>query len=120
ANGSAGDSPAATTAAAAVKLAVELAAPARLGKTTLHPYRIAVKELRNVLQLATGGARHALVDDLGEVKDAIGEWHDWQELIEIAGKALRHGPRCPLMSEIRNTTERSFERALRRTERLRK
>src|SRR5205085_4658295 len=45
ANGSAGDSPAATTAAAAVKLAVELAAPARLGKTTLHPYRIAVKEL---------------------------------------------------------------------------
>ena len=40
--------------ATAVKLAVQLAAPKRLGTDTLHPYRLKVKELLYVLQLAAG------------------------------------------------------------------
>ena len=39
-----------------------------------------------MLQLA-GGATPRFVDDLGKVKDAIGEWHDWEELASIARPA---------------------------------
>src|SRR5262249_29531052 len=39
--------------ATALKLSVDLAAPATLSRKTLHPYRLKVKDLRSVLQMAT-------------------------------------------------------------------
>ena len=67
--------------ASALTLLTRLAKPARLGKTNLHSYRLEVKELRNLLQLAEEYDRQEFVRQLGEVKDAIGEWHDWEELV---------------------------------------
>src|SRR5438552_5436542 len=54
----------ANVAGLAVKLSTELASPAGLNKRNLHPYRLKVKELRNVLQMgrqrrSTGVHRHA-------------------------------------------------------------
>jgi CHAD domain-containing protein len=58
----------------ALKLSGEVAGWPRLTTQNLHPFRLKVKELRNVLKMT--GKNDELVDRLGEVKDAIGEWHD--------------------------------------------
>ena len=83
------------------------------GTVTLSvPYRLKVKELRYVLQMAGDAERNELVARLGEVKDAIGEWHDWETLAGIAAEQLTHGARCPLVHQIRSTVSREYDRAL--------
>ena len=107
------------TMAAALSLSRDLATPTTLTHATLHPYRLKVKELRYVLQMSGDTDRHELVPQLGEVKDAIGEWHDWETLATIASEQLTHGARCPLIHEIRTTVARRYERALALTNRMR-
>jgi len=111
---------AANATAAAVKLAAELAVPQRLSRENLHPYRLKVKQLRNVLQMANGNPRPKFVDDLGEVKDAIGEWHDWEELVPIAQEAVDHGNRCELLAELKRIAKGKYEHALALVRTLRK
>lgn len=110
----------ATTDAAAVslRLGAELANPPRLNAGNLHDYRKQVKQLRYVLRFAENGNTD-LVDTLGEVKDAIGEWHDWVELQAVAKKALDHGPECGLIHEIRAVAHDKFNHALSLTNRMR-
>jgi len=95
----------------AVTLAVQLGAPPRLNRGNLHPYRLKVKELRSVLQMAAGKDPQ-FVSDLGKVKDAIGEWHDWQELVSIAEQELDHGNQCGLPAELKRIAGRKYDRAL--------
>jgi CHAD domain-containing protein len=106
--------------ASAVKLSEELAVPVNLNKNNLHPYRLKVKELRYVLQISDSPDTRAFIDSLGEVKDAIGEWHDWEELIAIAADLDEHGPNCRLVQELRKISERKYEHALSLTNRMRK
>jgi CHAD domain-containing protein len=106
--------------ASAVKLSEELTAPATLNKNNLHPYRLKVKELRYVLQMADSPDTRAFIDSLGEVKDAIGEWHDWEELIAIAADLDEHGPNCKLIQELKKISERKYEQALSLTNQMRK
>ena len=106
--------------ASALTLLAAMAKPVRLGKTTLHPYRLEVKELRNVLQMAEQSKRQAFVRQLGEVKDAIGEWHDWEELMAIAKTELDHGTKCEVLHAIRNITDEKYHKALVLTENMRK
>ncbi|MCU1309052.1 MAG: hypothetical protein JWO20_177 [Candidatus Angelobacter sp.] len=96
----------------ALQLSSELAAPARLDRKNLHPYRLKVKELRYVLQLANDSDHQQVVEKLGEVKDAIGEWHDWEELIGIANGVIDHGSNCKLLRELRSISSSKFARAL--------
>lgn len=98
--------------AKALQIAAELRSPARLNKTNLHPYRLKVKELRYVLQLSDQAGQQAFVDKLGEVKDAIGEWHDWGELASLATDLLDHGGECKLLPKLRGITEEKYENAL--------
>jgi len=58
-----------------------------LDQNNLHLFRIRIKELRYMLQLGANPDGH-LVDELSAVKDGIGEWHDWVELLKIAEKTL--------------------------------
>lgn len=58
-----------------------------LNATNLHMFRIRIKELRYMLELSDD-ADQTLIRSLGTVKDAIGEWHDWVELLKIAKKVL--------------------------------
>src|SRR5262245_34065379 len=95
--------------ASALRLSGELTTPRHLGRRSLHPYRLKVKELRNVLQ-AADSEDHPFVAALGEIKDAIGEWHDWEELIGIAADVLDHGAHCGLVREFRHIGSRKFER----------
>jgi CHAD domain-containing protein len=53
----------------------------------LHTFRIRIKKLRYMLELSDQ-ADQTVIERLGTVKDAIGEWHDWLELLKIATKVL--------------------------------
>jgi CHAD domain-containing protein len=111
---------AADAAATAVKLAVQLANPPRLGPKNLHPYRLKIKELFYMLQIAAGAGQRRFVSDLREVKDAIGEWHDWDELATIARESLDHGNRCGLPAELKRLARHKYEHALAVAQALRK
>lgn len=106
--------------AAALRLATELTAPPRLNHTNLHPYRLKVKELRDVLRLAENPENKAFIESLGEVKDAIGEWHDWEELATIAADVLDHGQGCKLLSKLRDIASEKYDRALELANKMRK
>ena len=64
--------------------------------------------------------RQPFVDRLGQVKDAIGEWHDWEALVAIGGDVLDHGRNCRLMKSLKNTAVAKFETALRLSETMRR
>src|ERR1700733_12638987 len=114
-----GSTIAADAIATAVKLASGLATPQRLTRKTLHPYRLKIKELRNVLRMADQASGTRFAGDLGEVKDAIGEWYDWEELVFIAEK-LEHGKQCGLRIELRDVASRKYKHALAISQKLRK
>ena len=97
--------------ATALELSSELHAPARLSKRNLHSYRLKVKELRNILEMSDTADTQPFVDKLGEVKDAIGEWHDWHELVAIATKLLQHGRKCKLLRKLKEISRGKFEGA---------
>jgi CHAD domain-containing protein len=110
----------AEVAASALALLTALAKPTRLGKTNLHPYRLEVKELRNVLRMAEESDRQEFVQQLGEVKDAIGEWHDWEELVAISKTVIDHGANCGLLDGLRNIGDSKYKNAKVLTENMRK
>ncbi len=95
-----------------LRLQRELAEPVRLNQKNLHPYRLKVKELRYVLELENNPGDRQLIETLGEMKDAIGEWHDWQELLTIAKEQLPHGPECKLVRSFEAIAEQKFNHAL--------
>jgi CHAD domain-containing protein len=111
--------PAAEPPISVLELGSELGSIPRLNRSNLHPFRLKVKELRNVVKMAEAPDQD-LVDQLGAVKDAIGEWHDWEELVVIAEKALDHGPSCKMMQELKKTAREKYDRALAEAEQLRK
>jgi CHAD domain-containing protein len=104
----------------AVELTTGLSSPSRLNKSNLHPYRLKVKELRYVLQMAQTDGQPAFVRELAKVKDAIGEWHDWEELIAIASDVLDHGSGCRLLRKFKEISESKYEQALAQANKLRK
>lgn len=72
-----------------------------------------------MLQMAQSSDHAKFVDKLGEVKDAIGEWHDWEELVVIAGEALDHRAGCKLVRELKTISEEKYQHALRLANQLR-
>jgi CHAD domain-containing protein len=113
--------PAPTEAAAvAIRLSGELTRPPNLNRKNLHPYRLKVKELREVLRLAERPANPEFIDVLGEVKDAIGDWHDWEELVAIAPRVLNHGANCKLFAKLKEISGEKYDRALSLATRMRK
>jgi CHAD domain-containing protein len=68
----------------------------------LHQVRIQTKKIRYVAELAgESPERQLFVDRLKTAQDALGAWHDWQELAKTAEKQFRHRANCPLLVEIR-------------------
>lgn len=104
---------------ALLDLGAELHWPPLLDKKNLHPYRLKVKELRYALQLSEESQDDEFVDVLGNVKDAIGEWHDWEELVGISTEALGHGPQCKLLRQLKKISREKFEEALEITNKMR-
>jgi len=97
--------------AGAIHLLRDLKRPLTLNPQNLHPYRLKVKKLRDVIRLAQGPVQAGLADTLGEVKDTIGDWHDWEELLSIGNKVL-DGQSRSLVNKIRRVAARKYSRAL--------
>lgn len=108
--------------ALALRLSSELQSPAQLTRNNLHPYRLQAKQLQYVLQMGGDESpeKQRFVEKLKQVKDAIGEWHDWQELLSISGKVLDHDGNCRVLREIKSTCDHKFQHALVVTNEMRK
>lgn len=111
--------PAKKASAEAVQLLSDLKDPATLNSQNLHPYRIKVKKLRDVIRLSDQKRSNGLAEALGEVKDAIGDWHDWVQLLSIGNKVLE-GSSGSLIGEIKETTQTKYRRALSAAQSLRR
>jgi CHAD domain-containing protein len=96
---------------AADRLMDELARWPALNHQNLHDFRLKVKELRYVLQMFPK-ADALLVNALGNVKDQIGDWHDWEELLRIARQVLDARTGHELLERIEAISRRKFMQAL--------
>lgn len=105
------DSPAVNGEAAPQILITELSHWPALDTGNLHLFRIRIKELRYMLQLARQSDKK-LLHALGEVKDSIGEWHDWVELLKIARKVLGPHSDGEYLMQIEATGNQKLDRAL--------
>ncbi|HEY3741801.1 MAG TPA: CHAD domain-containing protein [Bryobacteraceae bacterium] len=103
----------------ALKFVIKLDTPQRLSAANLHPYRLQIKELQDVLRMASSPKPVRFVDDLGKVKDAIGTWHDWEELLSIAQNVLDHKSGCGLQAELKRITKQKYDHALASAQTLR-
>jgi CHAD domain-containing protein len=95
----------------ALQLCNELAAWPRLTGANMHPYRLKLKELRYTLQMAEGNDS-PFITMLKEITDAIGEWHDWNTLLEIATEVLKRDPTYTLPKAIHSTASAKRRHAL--------
>jgi|SRR5581483_1130761 len=117
--GDGGQESAALATARALLLSSQLDNPKRFNKGNLHPYRLKVKELRYVLQMAPS-ADSKFVEELGKVKDTIGEWHDWEELVAIANDVLGHRRNCKLIRQLKEISDSKYQQAVAVTEQMRR
>lgn len=99
------------TAALAQSLATEISNCRRLNKDSLHEYRLKVKELRSLLQLFTKSDTK-FIAALGKAKDAIGEWHDWNELADIARRAGGPGRTYGVQKQVQLIAREKLRRAI--------
>ncbi|MGH9563622.1 MAG: hypothetical protein ACRD3S_19385, partial [Terracidiphilus sp.] len=96
---------------AAMHAVRELGACQPLNRGNLHEFRLKVKHLRYTLQLDEN-ADHDLLVALDDAQHRIGDWHDWQQLAEIAHVVLILNEDQPLVERIDQTVKRKFDRAM--------
>ena len=96
---------------AAHQLLDELRRWPALDQRNLHGFRLKVKQLRYVLQMFPHPDAN-LVDSLAGVKDHIGDWHDWEQLFEIASQMLDARADHALLQHIEAISRRKYMQAL--------
>lgn len=107
-----------TAASAALDLNGRLRRFATINRKNLHTFRKEAKTLRYVLQMAHPRDER-LTEGLREMQDAIGEWHDWEELVGIAKEVLDHKG-CGLMRELQLQADSTYDDAVRVATRIRR
>jgi len=90
-----------------------------LSAENLHLFRLRIKELRYMLELSNK-PNAKWIARLGDVKDSIGKWHDWVELLKIAKRVLNQGEDGGVLQRIENVTEEKFHIALTASNLIRK
>lgn len=68
---------------------LSLSAAIPQGGDALHDFRKSCKQLRYTLEPVPDACAHQLVSRLKQVQDAIGDWHDWEELAMHAENKLK-------------------------------
>lgn len=103
-------------AAAALDRFARLAAayPA-LNEGNLHQFRMACKRVRYLAEMSgETPAAERVATQLKRIQDAVGEWHDWLTLTEIA-ESLISAPHSSLLAALRTRRRSKFIHALRIT-----
>jgi CHAD domain-containing protein len=86
-----------------LKLAVDVPVSEKLKPRLLHELRISLKRIRYTAELAEeSAAREHFLVTLKSVQDAVGEWHDWESLVNIAETQFGDRVNCPLLVEMRS------------------
>jgi CHAD domain-containing protein len=90
-----------------------------LDAENLHDFRKATKKARYVAESATEkGPYSSVAKALKRVQDAIGEWHDWQCLLEETGGALGKDA-LDLSAHLEREVERHYRAAIKTTQTMR-
>jgi CHAD domain-containing protein len=86
----------------------------------LHALRIEAKKLRYAVEPLSGCPEAAaMVTQLKQVQDAIGQWHDWATLEQLARESLDSVAAAPLLAALHTRCGREYRRARRTAQRVR-
>jgi CHAD domain-containing protein len=84
------------------RLADDFSSRQPLKPSRLHETRIRLKTIRYLAELADESPEQkTFIDGLKAVQDAVGEWHDWEELTKLAEKRFSDRVNCALLREVR-------------------
>lgn len=84
---------------------------------SLHAYRKSSKSARYLAEMEEGSApAQQFAKEMKKVLDAIGTWHDWMLLTQLAKKTI--GKSSVLAKEVKKEREGALRRAVRAVERL--
>ena len=97
--------------AVTLRLLRELVVWPRLKADNLHAFRRKVRELINNLQFITGNSAE-FIGALRNVKDSIGDWHDWTILGARADELIGVDSQCKVPRVIRQTAAAKLNHAL--------
>lgn len=103
----------------ALRLIDDLAHGPPLNASNLHSFRLKVKELHYIFEVLAGFDPQ-LVSEVRDVKDRIGDWHDWQQLFDAARAVLDPQQDRELLGRIASMIELKLTRALAASSSLRR
>ena len=84
------------------EMANDFSAQRALKISRLHEARLSLKRIRYLAELAEeSNEQKDLIRELKIVQDAVGDWHDWQELTSTAEKRFSDRVNCALLREVR-------------------
>jgi CHAD domain-containing protein len=84
------------------EMASDFALQPTLKPGRLHDARVTLKRIRYLAELAEEtDEQKDFIGELKSVQDAIGDWHDWQELTDTAEKRFSDRVNCALLRESR-------------------
>jgi CHAD domain-containing protein len=85
-----------------LELANDFGAGQTMKPNRLHDTRVDLKRIRYLAELAEESAEQKdFMRELKSTQDAIGDWHDWQELTKRAEKRFSDRASCALLREAR-------------------
>jgi CHAD domain-containing protein len=84
------------------EVAAEYGAHRSQSPSLLHQARIKLKMIRYLAELGEESTeQQRFLEELKRVQDALGAWHDWEELFKTAEKHFGERLNCPLLLEVR-------------------
>lgn len=87
--------------------------PGNVTEKTLHQFRIVGKRARYVAEFAGKSAEaNRLIAQLNHMQDVIGDWHDWVQLEDRAGKLFGAVQDSALVAALHNITRAKFRQAV--------
>jgi len=99
---------------AAHSVLTEVSRPAGpITEDLLHQYRTVVKRARYAAEFAPKSAESTqLISQLKRLQDAVGAWHDWLTLTQVAAKRLGDVNQSSLVAALHNVTRGKFRHAV--------
>lgn len=83
-------------------LAAEFSSRQPIEPRLLHEVRIRMKKIRYLAELGEESSeQQRFLQEMKSVQDALGAWHDWEELATVAEKQFGGRVNCPLLLEVR-------------------
>jgi CHAD domain-containing protein len=95
------------------RMARDLSSRPTIKPNRLHQARIQIKKVRYLAELADESPeQESFVRELKTAQDAMGAWHDWEELARLAEKKFGDRSSCALLSEVRALYAARYSAAL--------